>query len=286
MVGYATGNGLSRTGHQVSFYDLNPQTVNRLKNEGLPVAKSLEEAVGYAQAVMLCLPTPLSDQGFDLSSVYHVAEELVELLESQTVMIRSTVLPGTTRKLSSILPAERLVYNPEFLREAHALDDFLHPYRIVVGAESEAAFRAAEALYANFDAPTIKCGWEAAEMGKLVSNAFLADKISFFNEFWLFCQKLGLDCGEVETIAALDERIGFYGTKGGMPFQGSCLPKDTEALVRFANTNGENLAMLESALEVNERVKSRATVSSATPAATTTRAPPVEKIKPIEANTP
>ncbi len=149
-----------------------------------------------------------------------------------------------------------MLYIPEFLREAYALEDFLNPHRIVIGAQSEAAFKVGETLYRGFRAPIIKSDWETAELGKLVSNSFLASKISFFNEVWLLCRKLGIDTTKIETIAALDARIGLYGVKGGTPFQGACLPKDTEAMIRFAKANGQNQMVLESTVKVNELLMS------------------------------
>jgi len=256
VVGHATGKGLAQMGSEVIFYDVNSRTIQRLQREGLSVAHSLDEAVERSQVLILCLPTPPSAEGFDLSYLYRVVDKLEGLIRDHMVVVRSTVLPGTTRELASILPAERLLYIPEFLREAYALEDFLNPYRIVIGAQSEAAFKVGETLYRGFHAPIIKTDWETAELGKLVSNSFLASKISFFNEVWLLCRKLGIDTTKIETIAALDARIGLYGVKGGTPFQGACLPKDTEAMIRFAKANGQNPMVLESTVKVNELLMS------------------------------
>jgi UDPglucose 6-dehydrogenase len=256
VVGHATGKGLAQMGSDVVFYDVNTRTIERLEREGLSVAHSLEEAVERSQVLILCLPTPPSKDGFDLSYLYRVVDRLEGLIRDHMVILRSTVLPGTTRELASILPADRLLYIPEFLREAYALEDFLNPHRIVIGAQSEAAFKVGETLYRGFRAPIIKSDWETAELGKLVSNSFLASKISFFNEVWLLCRKIGIDTTKIETIAALDARIGLYGVKGGTPFQGACLPKDTEAMIRFAKANGQNPMVLESTVKVNELLMS------------------------------
>ena len=256
VVGHATGKGLAQMGNDVVFYDVNSRTIERLEREGLSVAHSLEEAVERSQVLILCLPTPPSAEGFDLSYLYRVVDRLESLIRDHMIIVRSTVLPGTTRELASILPAERLLYIPEFLREAYALEDFLNPHRIVIGAQSEAAFKVGETLYRGFRAPIIKTDWETAELGKLVSNSFLASKISFFNEVWLLCRKLGIDTTKIETIAALDARIGLYGVKGGTPFQGACLPKDTEAMIRFAKANGQIPMVLESTVRVNQLLMS------------------------------
>ncbi len=256
VVGHATGKGLAQMGNEVVFYDINPRTIERLEREGLSVARSLEKAVERSEVLILSLPTPPSADGFDLSHLYRAVDKLQGLIRDHMIILRSTVLPGTTRKLASILPAERLLYIPEFLREAYALEDFLNPHRIVIGAQSEAAFAVGESLYRGFRAPIIKTDWDTAELGKLVSNSFLASKISFFNEVWLLCKKLGIDTTKIETIAALDARIGLYGVKGGTPFQGACLPKDTEAMIRFSKANGHNPLVLESTIRVNELLKS------------------------------
>ncbi len=256
VVGHATGKGLAQMGSEVVFYDVNPRTMERLEREGLSVAHSLEEAVERSQVLILCLPTPPSADGFDLSHLYRAVDRLRSLIGDHMIVLRSTVLPGTTRQLATILPAERLLYIPEFLREAYALEDFLNPHRIVIGAQSEAAFRAGETLYRGFHAPIIKTDWDTAELGKLVSNSFLASKISFFNEVWLLCRKLGIDTTKIENIAALDARIGMYGVKGGTPFQGACLPKDIKAMIRFARANGNNSLVLESTVKVNELMMS------------------------------
>jgi UDPglucose 6-dehydrogenase len=262
VVGSATGRGLAKMGKQVTFYDTNPRTLAGLESEGFLVAHSLDEAVDRSQVLVLCLPTPPSPTGYDLSRLYEVAGGIDELIEEHTIILRSTVLPGTTRELSSLLPKEKLVYNPEFLREAYALDDFLNPNRIVIGAQSETAFQVCDELYRGFQAPIIRTDWETAEMGKLVSNSFLASKISFFNEVWLLSKKKGFDTTKIETIAALDARIGLYGTKGGTPFHGACLPKDSEALTVFARASGQTMSMLESTLRVNELVKSSVSPSN------------------------
>jgi UDPglucose 6-dehydrogenase len=259
VVGHATGKGLAQMGNEVIFYDVNPRTIQRLEKEGLQVAGSLEEAVERSQVLILCLPTPPSADGFDLSFLYRVVDRLADIIRDHMIVLRSTVLPGTTRELASILPADRLLYIPEFLREAYALEDFLNPHRIVIGAQSEEAFKVGETLYRGFHAPIIKTDWDTAELGKLVSNSFLASKISFFNEVWLLCKKLGIDTTKIETIAALDARIGLYGVKGGTPFQGACLPKDTEAMIRFAKANGQNPLVLESTIKVNELLMSPST---------------------------
>jgi UDPglucose 6-dehydrogenase len=262
VVGSATGRGFAKMGKQVTFYDTSPRTLAGLESEGFLVAHSLEEAVERSQVLVLCLPTPPSPIGYDISRVYQVANGIAAMIRDHTIILRSTVLPGTTRELSSILPRENLVYNPEFLREAYALDDFLNPNRIVVGAQSDRAFQVCDELYSGFRAPIIKTNWETAEMGKLVSNSFLASKISFFNEVWLLSKKKGFDTTKIETIAALDARIGLYGTKGGTPFHGACLPKDSEALAVFARASGQAMSMLESTMRVNELVKSTVTSSN------------------------
>ena len=201
----------------------------------------------------MCLPTPFVNDTLDLSCLEEAAEEVGRYLDSETVVVRSTVIPGTTKRLSSLIPSESLVYNPEFLREAYAVEDFMNPHRIVIGAASSKAAITLRELYHGFDAPIIETDWETAEMAKLVSNAFLATKISFFNEIWLICQRLSLEMEEIIRIVALDKRIGPYGTQGGKPFGGKCLPKDVEALINFAKRGGEDPKLLDATLNINGR---------------------------------
>jgi UDPglucose 6-dehydrogenase len=146
--------------------------------------------------------------------------------------------------------------NPEFLREEHALQDFLNPSRIVVGELDKQSGDTLEKLYSSFKAPIFRTDLDSAEMIKYTANCFLAAKISFFNEVHMICRKLGLDSTFISKVASLDPRIGDYGIYGGRPFSGKCLPKDLEALIHFARTKKINPRLLEAVLEINKEVGS------------------------------
>ena len=253
-VGRATGIGLQTKGHLVSFFDTSPKVMAQLRTEGLTTATSVQDLIEESQIVFLCLPTPVLDGGYDLSHIEDCVKAIAGFVENQIVVLRSTVLPGTTRKLSSLIPSNKLACNPEFLRQASALEDFLNPYRIVIGVKSDDTKNALMRLYENFGAPIIATDWESAELSKLISNAYLAAKISFFNESWLLSGVLGIDPTTVEKIVSSDGRIGSYGTRGGLPFDGKCLPKDVLALQGFGKELGVELEILEAALRTNRRM--------------------------------
>jgi len=253
VVGAATGIGLSRKGNIVTFYDINYVALRKRRLQGLKIAQSLSESIKGAEVVVLCLPTPPIDGTLDMSFLERVAEDIGPLLDGQIVVSRSTVVPGTTRKLSRYVPPEDLVYNPAFLRHRFALDDFLSPERIVIGTQHSRALKRMKDLYRNITAPIICTDWETAETAKLFSNAFLATKISFFNELWGLCEKLGVNTNLVEKILAMDKRIGAYGTKGGAPFDGPCLPKDSQALLELGMGRGVGMGILQAVLLMNRQ---------------------------------
>jgi UDPglucose 6-dehydrogenase len=254
-LGRATGIGLLKRGNVVSFFDNNSRVTASLRGDGLSASDSTRGAIKDTELIFLCVPTPYLDGKFDLSFIEDAVEQIGECLDNQIVAIRSTLLPGTTSKISKQIPADALAYNPEFLREKFALEDFLSPQRIVIGTQSHGPRDILTRLYKNFNAPIISTDWKTAEMAKMISNAFLASKTSFFNEVWLLSKKLGVNAELIEDIASLDERIGPYGTRGGMPFEGACLPKDVRALHCFAESLGQNFLILSATLRVNDLLK-------------------------------
>jgi UDPglucose 6-dehydrogenase len=147
----------------------------------------------------------------------------------------------------------RVVSNPEFLREAHAVENFLHPDRVVIGsADAEAADRVAD-LYRATDAPVLHTGTASAEMAKYASNAFLALKVSYINVLAELCERMGADISDVSAAMGLDARIGPAFLSPGPGWGGSCLPKDTRALLRAAEAVGVDFAMLRDAVKANAR---------------------------------
>ena len=263
-VGQATGKGLIKKGHEVKFYDINEDILRRLNQEGLKTAHSLGEVMKEASIVFICIPnyfTFNTGNEFVFSELEVISREIAKYLDRQLIVIRSTALPGTTRKLSSIISPEQLIYNPEFLREKTAFEDFLDPERIVIGVEQPYVASTLRDVYRKFDRPICETSWEIAELVKLVSNVVLATKISLFNEAWIICQKLGIDADEVAKIVALDKRIGSYGINGGMPFGGKCLPKDLQGLIQFCEKSLKfNPEILKAVQRMNDRISAPETL--------------------------
>ena len=273
VTGRTTGTGLHQYGHQVIFYDINPEILKMLAKEGCSVAETLE-AVRESDIHMICAPTPIKGDTLDLtfveSSVEQLAKVLVKKESYQAIVIRSTVLPFTTRrKVITMLESYcslRMVeeygvcHNPEFLRSAHALEDFLNPPIIVIGEADKRAGDMLAELYAPFKAPIIRTSLENAEAIKCFSNVYNAMKVSFFNELYIVAQEFGLDHEVIsQTIlkSSLGIRVPEYYTKGGYPFGGACLPKDLTACASFLKEQGLNSHLLEAVAEINEEMKRR-----------------------------
>ena len=173
--------------------------------------------------------------------------------------MKSTVPSGTGASIRRDKPDLRYVSCPEFLKEGSALEDFMHPDRVVVGADSgsEEAADAVEALYEPLGGEMVRTDVASAEMIKLASNAFLATKISFINEIANVCEQTGADVLEVARGMGLDERIGASFLKAGIGFGGSCFPKDVNALKQLAGNSGYHFQLLTAVIEVNELQKRR-----------------------------
>jgi UDPglucose 6-dehydrogenase len=268
VVGEATGRVFHMQGHDVLFHDINQGKLDALANDGCAVTASVAEAVHHADVVFICVPTPTVNQTFDCSFVETAATDIGRALadaeDYKIVVVRSTVLPSTTR--GKVLPllekysrrqAGRdfgVCMNPEFLREKTALQDSLHPSRIVIGELDRRSGDAVAQLYASFEVPLIRADLETAELVKYAANLFLATKISFFNEIYMIGEQLGVDAATVSKAASLDPRIGEYGVYGGKPFDGKCFPKDYQAFNTFARGLRINPKLLEAALDVNAEI--------------------------------
>jgi len=284
-VGLVTGICLVELGHDVTIIEIDPEKVLGInkgkppiyetgleellkKNAGRRIRASSDyESVIDADIVFICVGTPPGPEGdADLSYINSASESIGVSLKHNTsycvVIVKSTVPPGTTEKivrpavLRASLKTEKEIgfaMNPEFLREGRAVEDFLHPDRIVIGScDPRSGDRVAE-IFTNIRAPVLRTGLTAAEMIKYTSNAFLATKISFSNEIGNICKKLGIDVYEIMKGVGLDPRIGTLFLNAGAGFGGSCFPKDITALVSVAKSIGEDPILLQSVLEVNER---------------------------------
>jgi UDPglucose 6-dehydrogenase len=280
-VGLTTGACLASLGHRVVCADVDALKVARLRAGQVDIlepglaelvvqgmaAGRLEFVVGAAEAVVdaevvfLCLPTPMGAGGAaDLSAVESVAAEVREILPyGCAVVCKSTVPVGTSTRVAALLDREdvAVVSNPEFLREGSAVRDFLNPDRIVVGSDSPQAAERVATLFSKLGAPTVLMDAASSEMVKYAANCFLAMKLSYVNAVSELCELLGADVTSVCEGMGYDKRIGQSFLKPGPGWGGSCLPKDTHAMVRIAEAVGVDFSLVRSTIEANTRQQHR-----------------------------
>jgi UDPglucose 6-dehydrogenase len=281
-VGLVTGTCLAETGNEVLCVDINEEKVKKMQAGKVPIYEphldvlfernikanrlsfttSLEEGLAFGDIVFLALPTPEDEDGSaDLSYVLGVSEAIGKLLTSYKIIVdKSTVPVGTAAKVHSTIAKNArcefdVVSNPEFLREGFAVDDFLKPERIVVGASSERAIQQMKKLYKPFvrsGNPIIIMDEKSAELTKYAANSFLATKITFMNEIANFCEKVGADVDKVRIGMGTDSRIGKRFLFPGIGYGGSCFPKDVKALYKSGQDQNYDFDILKSVIEVND----------------------------------
>jgi UDPglucose 6-dehydrogenase len=284
-VGLVTGTCFAETGNDVCCVDIDANKVQKLTNgqitiyepgleklflrnlkeERLKFTTSLEEGVKDAQIIFLALPTPPGEDGSaDLKYILGVSEQLGRLLKDYKVIVdKSTVPVGTAQKVYAAIAKNYkgdfdVVSNPEFLREGVAVDDFMKPDRVVIGASSERARKVMGDLYSPFvrqGNPVIYMDERSAELTKYAANSFLATKITFMNEVALLCERLGADVDMVRRGIGSDERIGKRFLFPGIGYGGSCFPKDVQALVKSSQEVSYDFKILNAVMDVNERQK-------------------------------
>jgi UDPglucose 6-dehydrogenase len=275
VVGTATGKGFNKMGHNVTFFDISKRRLLALQEEGYNVASSLSDAISRSDISFVCVNTPQAsdeDPGKhqDLSQLLSALRDIVNALNDKIItkkhflVFRSTMLPGTIRnvvlgylKANCNLKLGKdydVLYNPEFLRQHSALEDFFNPDRIVIGQEAPGSSSPLVDLYIPLTKNVILTGYEEAEMAKYASNCFLALKISYFNEVGTLCEKMGINADQVSLAVSMDNRIGKYGTKGGRPFDGACFPKDTEAFASFVRKMNVKPDLIETAININKQM--------------------------------
>ena len=276
-VGLVTAACFAEMGHRVVARDILPEKVAALEAGELPfhepqlaelIAKNSErlsfttemgDLLEAARLVFVCVQTPPTHSGdADLSAVHQAVEE-IGAAEGRALVMKSTVPVGTGRTIKRSDPDLSYVSCPEFLREGTAVNDFMAPDRIVVGAArgDEWAADAVEAAYKPLGAPIVRTDVASAEMIKLASNAFLATKISFINEIANVSEGVGADVTEVARGMGLDDRIGPKFLRAGAGYSGSCLPKDVSGLKQLAGNSGYHFQLLTAVIEVNELQKRR-----------------------------
>lgn len=291
-VGLTTAVGLAGNGRKIICIDTDEDKV-RLINQGKPPfyeaglqsrlahcvngGGSLKATTDYNEVLnsdvtFICVGTPCNSNGsIDLGCIRHSAIELGQVLARRdnhhTIVVRSTVIPGTTEGVIIPILEEfsnkkavedfSVAMNPEFLQEGSALCDFMNPDRIVIGELDRRAGDTLQTIYKDFNAPIIRTDIRTAEMIKYANNAFLATKISFINEIGNICKRLGIDIYEVARAIGQDPRIGNKFLNAGIGFGGSCLPKDVSALISKGKELGYEAELLQSVLNVNLTQPSR-----------------------------
>ena len=220
-----------------------------------------DEAIAGSDLIFVCVGTPArSDGRADLYQVEEVARTIAQRLDGYKLIVEKSTVPARTagwidwtiRRLAGPAHEFDVASNPEFLREGSAVNDFMHPDRIVIGADSERARSLLLDLYRpSFDCPIVVTDVTTAEFIKQTANAFLAAKISFINVMSDLCEALGVDVSTVAQSIGMDPRIGAHFLNAGIGFGGSCLPKDLSALIRVAEENGVDIGMLKEVQRVN-----------------------------------
>ncbi len=286
-VGLVTGTCMSEFGFDVVCVDKDAAKIAALKDGEIPIfepgladlvqtnaesgrltfSTDLATSVADADAVFIAVGTPSRHgDGFaDLSYVYAAAEELAPALRGYTVVVdKSTVPVGTGREVAGIIRKAApnadfdVVSNPEFLREGSAINDFMRPDRVVVGAETERAEGLMEEVYRPLflhETPIMMTTLETAELTKYAANAFLAAKVTFINEIAALCEIVGADVQDVARGMGLDGRIGAKFLHAGPGFGGSCFPKDTLALAAQGQKAGSPMSIVEAVVQANDSRK-------------------------------
>jgi UDPglucose 6-dehydrogenase len=289
-VGLVTGACLADFGMDVTCVDKDTAKIDMLLAGEIPIFEpgldalvaqnseagrlhfttDLPTAIERALAVFIAVGTPPKEDGSaDLSYVIQVAEAIADSLTGYKVVVTKSTVPIGTGQLIEKIISERangshpfsVVSNPEFLREGSAIEDFMHPDRMVIGARDAQAVAIMKDIYSPLylrETPFVITNVESSELIKYASNAFLATKITYINEVAELCERLGADVHHVAKGMGLDGRIGPKFLHPGPGYGGSCFPKDTQALAEIARDAGRPFEIVETVIEVNERAKRRA----------------------------
>ncbi|MFD7408565.1 UDP-glucose dehydrogenase family protein [Streptomyces sp. NPDC059866] len=281
-IGLVTGACFARLGHDVVVRDIQKERIDILQNGGVPIHEDglgeliaenadrlrftldAEEAVRDSDVVYVCVDTPPTPSGdADLSRIWQVIDTLREARHLAAVVVKSTVPVGTGARVRAAMDRAGLQHvgyasNPEFTAEGQAVRDFMHPDRVVIGADDPEIAKLVAQLHEGVDGPVVEMDVPSAEMVKLAANALLATKISFANEIATICEATGADVEHVVHAVGLDHRLGPHYMKPGVGWGGSCFPKDSRALRAMASNSGYSFQMLSSVIEVNDLQPRRA----------------------------
>ena len=286
-VGLVAGACLAENGNEVVCVDKDPAKIRALQRGKIPIYEpgleelvrrnrsekrlvfttALERGVRNSQIIFIAVGTPTGEDGSaDLQHVLAVARDTARAMNGYKVIVnKSTVPVGTAAKVREVIRRETthpfsVVSNPEFLKQGAAIDDFMKPDRVVIGAEDPRGAELMKELYAPFTrtgAPIMLMDCASAELSKYAANAMLATRISFMNEVANVCEATGADVDQVRRAVAADRRIGSSFLFPGVGYGGSCFPKDVKAMVRFAAEKDYKFEILEAVEGVNERQKTR-----------------------------
>ena len=286
-VGLVAGACLAENGNEVVCIDKDPAKVKKLQRGQIPIYEpgleemvrrnraekrltfttNLPRGIRASQIIFVAVGTPTGEDGSaDLKHVLDVARETAKAMNGYKVIVnKSTVPVGTAAKVREIVRRETthpfsVVSNPEFLKQGAAIDDFMKPDRVVIGAEDPRAAELMQELYAPFTrtgAPIMLMDCASAELCKYAANAMLATRISFMNEVANVCEAMGADVDQVRKAVAADRRIGASCLFPGVGYGGSCFPKDVKAMLRFAQGARYDFQILKSVESVNEKQKLR-----------------------------
>ena len=281
-VGLVAGACLADMGNIVICVDNNIQKIEQLKNGIIPIYEpgleelvksnvqenrltfsyNLDYAVKNSQVCFIAVGTPQGEDGSaDLQYVYNVAKTIAKSMNGYKVIVdKSTVPVGTAEKVCNIIKTHTdydfdVVSNPEFLKQGNAVDDFLHPDRVIIGSNSDKATQIMQDIYSPFFRTgdrVIVMDVKSAEMTKYASNSFLATKISFMNEIANLCEKVGANAEMVRIGMSTDSRIGNKFLFPGLGYGGSCFPKDVKALIKTGCENGCQMSIIAAADKVNQ----------------------------------
>lgn len=289
-VGLVTGACFSKMGNMVYCVDIDEEKIDGLKNNILPIFEphletlvktsqekgdlifttNIREALDATDIIFIAVGTPMAEDGSaNLDYIFSAASDIAEnITHDSLVVVKSTVPVGTGFKVESHINnilRERgsevkisIASNPEFLKEGHAIEDCLHPDRVVIGAESEDVFETLKDLYSTFvlnHDRFVLMDIRSSEMTKYVANAMLATKISFINEIANICEVTGANVKNVRLGIGSDKRIGFDFIYAGCGYGGSCFPKDVQALINTAQANGYEPQILSNVEKVNKKQK-------------------------------
>ena len=288
-VGLVTGTCFAEFGVNVVCVDKDKKKIDTLNNGHIPIyepgleelikknekdgrlsfSTDVDKGIKDSLVIFIAVGTPPKDDGSaDLSYVEDVAGSIARNLNGYKVIVtKSTVPVGTGERIKKIILEKNkkqadfdIVSNPEFLREGSAIEDFMRPNRVVIGAESEKAVEIMKELYRPLyliETPFIVTDVASSEMIKYASNAFLATKISFINEVANICERVGADVHAVARGMGLDNRIGSKFLHPGPGYGGSCFPKDTQAIAQIARENNYTFEVVEAVINVNKKQRGR-----------------------------